>query len=84
MLTSYFEIYLNNEVGALTLKLESKIYWSLSWYAPLPTKGIFIDIIFVQLGFSMKLTHLSSVQYWFIHGYRWAYIHRGLEGSHGN
>ncbi len=31
---------------------------------------------FLQVGFSMKLTHSSPVQYWFIHNYRWAYIHK--------
>ncbi len=29
---------------------------------------------FVQLGFTMKLTHLSPVQYWFIHIKDKAYI----------
>ena len=47
----------------------SGIYWRYSKMS-----------IFVPLCFSMKLTHLSPVRYWFIQCYIWVYIHNGLGG----
>jgi hypothetical protein len=32
--------------------------------------------IFVQFGFTMNLTHLSPVQYWFIHIQKEEFIHK--------
>jgi hypothetical protein len=41
--------------------------------------SIWFRSCFVQLGFSMTLTHLSPVQYWFINRYRQVYIHNRVD-----
>ena len=45
--------------------------WLITFQADLPS-------LFCAIFFSMKLTHLSPVQSWFIHNYRLVYIHNDV------
>ncbi len=55
--------------------MKNNIHFGLIFFFFFSVQNIVQHIVFVKLGLSMKLTHLSPVQYWFIHISDEAYIH---------